>query len=374
VVLVTNRWVVAAKHRAVESAQEARSRAQTPREAGLLVADECRRFAVLACSAGALAAGGLATVVVGVVVEALYGVHWLFVLATALLAAAGALAFHLATRLAAWKEVLARPRKRNQVFISYRTREHAEEAAEAARILGRRSLGCFLARPGTMTKGTDHPLRGFQALKLFQLGGLDADLQRELIASDSMVFFIPGTASRPKYLQELRDFTDAAIAAVLFCNGLSRTFWRFIWYASIYGKQVMPRLSAQIDNRSWQDWEMAIARQLGLVLVRVSVDPAGGGGDDDEEVIRCRRDSFASDFAARVLPRLSAAVRDELEVTPIVPLIAAYVLVGLITALTLVLIVVGASLLLVLYFGGVLALAVTLAAVSVVLGVRAILR
>jgi hypothetical protein len=304
------------------------------------------------------------------VVAALYGMPWLFVLAGALLAAAGALAFHLTTRLAAWRQVLARPQKRNQVFISYRTSEHAEEAAEAARILDERSLGCFLARPGTMTKDADHPLRAFQALKLFQLGGLDADLQRALIASDSMLFFVPGTESRGGRIQELRDTADSLIAAAVFSSGMSRTFWRFMWYASIYGKSVKPRLSAQLDRRTWQDWELAIARQLGLVLIRVSVEPEVA----DEEAITCRRDSFADDFTERVLPRLSVAVRDELEVAPTVPYIAANVLVGLMAALTLVLMVVGVSLLLVLYFGGALALAVTLAAVAMLMGVRAILR
>ena len=205
-----------------------------------------------------------------------------------------------------------------------------------------------------MTKDADHPLRAFQALKLFQLGGLDADLQRALIASDSMLFFVPGTESRGGRIQELRDTADGLIAAAVFSSG----------------KRVMPRLSAQLDRRTWQDWELAIARQLGLVLVRVSVEPEVA----DEEAITCRRDSFADDFTERVLPRLSVAVRDELEVAPTVPYIAANVLVGLMAALTLVLMVVGVSLLLVLYFGGALALAVTLAAVALLLGVRAILR
>ena len=58
---------------------------------------------------------------------------WLFALAVLLLACAAAAGVRGAIMLVAWKRVLVRPRRRNQVFISYRTREHAEEAEKEAK-------------------------------------------------------------------------------------------------------------------------------------------------------------------------------------------------------------------------------------------------
>jgi hypothetical protein len=363
--------LTAAKRRAIESAEAARSQAKTPQAVALLIVAEAGRFALFAGLAGVLAAAGVAALMLAALVAILYGWPWLFVVAGALLAAAGVLGRRLAIRLLAWKEVLVRPRKRDQVFISYRTNEHAEVATEAARILEQHALGSFLARPGTMTKGPDHPLGGFQALKLFQAGGLDADLQRALIASDSILFFVPVTESRPGYIERFRDTADTVIAMVLFFSGLSRTFWRFVWYASIYGRGLMPRLTTQLDRRSWQDWELAIARQLGLPLVKVGVQPRPGGADD-EDLIECPRESFADSFAARVVPRLSAAVREELRVSPTVPQVVGGVLVYAVAALALMLTFLAVALLLLLYFAGTLALVLTLLAVALVLLVRAL--
>ncbi len=371
--MLARRWLTAAKRRAIESAEAARSRAQTPTAVALLIVAEAGRFAIMAGLAGVLAAAAVAALILAALVEVLYGRPWVFVVAGALVVAAGVLAQRLALRLLAWKQVLARPRKRNQVFISYRTREHAEEAAEAARILEQHSLGSFLARPGTMTKAPDHPLGGFQALKLFQVGGLDADLQRALIASDSILFFVSGAESRPGYIERLRDTADTMIAMALFFTGLSRTFWRYVWYASIYGRGLMPRLTTQLDRRSWQDWELAIARQLGLPLVKVGVQHDPHRRADDEDLIECARESFADDFAARVVPRLSAGVREELRVSPTVPHVVGAVLVYAVAALALALTFLAIAALLLLYFAGALALALTLLAVALLLLVSALL-
>jgi hypothetical protein len=106
----------------------------------------------------------------------------------------------------------------------------------------------------------------------------------------------------------------------------------------------------------------------------VSVQLRPRGATDDEELVECRRESFADDFTVRVVPRLLAAVREELRVAPAVPQIVITLLLYIVGALSLTLTLLAVSLLLLLDLAGTLALALTLVAVALVLLVRALVR
>jgi hypothetical protein len=283
------------------------------------LAQEVAGFAAWALTTSALALLGIPIVSVGGVVLVLDGVVSVLLVGCVVLLGAVATGWRAYRRILRSKELLARPRRRDRVFISYRTDEHAVAAARVADVLRAGGLGVYFARSGEVAVDPARPLSALRTLGLFQTGELDADLQRALAGSDAIVYFVPNTGRRVAIWQQLKDTLDAFVALLVFWSGMTRTFWRTMLYTTLYERPMPPVAFTKLFGLgTWQAWELATARQLGLAVVKLRVgdDP---DEDGDEESVRVRPELLESDVELAVLPHLRAVVRTELEVQPLVP-------------------------------------------------------
>jgi hypothetical protein len=267
---------------------------------------------------------GLPATLVGLLVLALDGVAWPLLGGCAVLAAAGACGAIAYRRRRAAVKLRRTPRRRNRVFLSYRTAEHATYAERVARVLTEAGVGVFFAGSGGLKVSEDDPSAAFRQLGLFQMADLDADLQAELAECDAVVYFVPTTERRLRLRQVLKDSADALGAALLFESGRSRAFWRSVEYTGVYGRGFAPAVRL-FDLQGWQDWELSMARQLGLVTVKLQLgeDTAGDADPNDEELVIIQRETLERDVADRILPLLREAARPELEPSGLFPVIGA---------------------------------------------------
>ncbi len=270
---------------------------------------------------------GVPVLVLGMAVFILDGTTWPAVAGSATLAVAGATGWVAYLWLLACKRRFEAPRYRNQVFISYRTREHGEYARRLSAMLQAEGIGVFFADSGAVLLGSKPALPAFVLLRylgFFQTGGLDADLQRGLIRSDALLYFVPTSARRIRLWQRLKDTLDSFGGWLVFYSGLTPTTWRFFWYAGMYNRRMMPALRLG-DLQSWQAWELTLAEQLGLVVVKLIVDAEPE--QLAEEIVLCRSETLESDFTTKVVGRLRDATRTELKVEGpllLAPLAAVY--------------------------------------------------
>ncbi|MEA2193354.1 MAG: hypothetical protein QOI73_3475 [Solirubrobacteraceae bacterium] len=283
------------------------------------LAQEVTGFAAWAVATSALVVLGVPIVSLGAVLVVFDGVAWVLPVGCVVMVGAVVTAWRAHRRILRCKELLAQPRRRDQVFISYRTDEHAVDAARVAAVLRAGGLGVYFARPGDVAFDPARPLSALRTLGLFQTGELDADLQRAMAGSDAIVYFLPNTGRRPAIWRSLKDSLDAVIALVVFWSGMTRTFWRTMLYTTVYERPLSPVAFTKLFGLgTWQAWELATARQLGLVVVKLRVGD-GAGEDGDQETVCLHSETLESDVERTVLPQLRAAVRTELEVQPLVP-------------------------------------------------------
>lgn len=282
---------------------------------------------------------GVPLLLVGLLAVLLDGIAWPAIAGFVAIALSFVLGLVAYRWLLESKRELEAPRRRNQVFISYRTAEHGPYAQRLVEVLHGAGIDVFFASSGEVTVDADRPYTELRALGLFQMGGLDGDLQRGLIESDAVVYFVPLAERRLGAWQVMKDTVDGLIAWLMFQSGLTIAFWRSFWYASVYGRTLTPAVRI-FDLMSWQAWELAMARQLDLAILKVIVD--GGSAQLDEEGILCHSDSLESDYRTKILPRLQEAVRTELKVEGPLPIMglaavisAALVVVLVVTVLAL---------------------------------------
>ena len=270
-------------------------------------------LAALGITTFALTVLGGATLFVGIFVLAIERIYWPTLTGCLLLLGALGVGRAAYKRMLRIKAFVERPRRRNQVFISYRTAEHAEAAARAATLLRGEGWSVYFAEAGELHVDPSHRFYAFRALGLFQLGELDSDLQRALNKSDAMVYFVP-KGRRPAIAHMLRDHIDALGSLLLFQSGMTPTFWRYLWYMGIFERSIEPAsVRRAFTLSSWQSWELAVARQLGVVVVKVALGQTQIDSRD-EELVGCREEALESDFDRMVLPRLRQQRRVELEV------------------------------------------------------------
>jgi hypothetical protein len=269
----------------------------------------------------------IATVIVGALALLLDGEPWVLV-------AGGAL---VTVPIATWAVAGIRvaqmsyrpPARRNQVFVSYRTREHGELAARATEILSDEGLRPYFARDGDL--GTmASPFAMFRESGFFQLGELDHDIQDALIGADAMVYFVPDEDVHVSSWRQSRDWLESLV--VMFCNvaPLTASSFRAAWLGVVYGRLLPPIAYFKFAGASWQSWELQTAKAIGLDIVRIVTD-VPPKKLPTTSVIECQAASFETDFREKVLPTLRMAVREEFEVQPlalalIVPLFAGVVL------------------------------------------------
>ncbi len=279
------------------------------------------RLAMASMATTVLASLSIATTVVGALALVLDGALVLLWLATSLLAAALAAGAGSVVAFRRWFALLGAPPERRQVFISYHTAEHADAAELLLASLSRAGLPAFWAPPDGLEVADLQGVKPLAALKLFQTAGLDAMLQSQLLASHSLVFFERSRTDRVRWLARMREFYDAVLAQVRFCSGLTQTFWRYVYHGLLYNRPISPAALLPTLS-SWQSWELLVARQLDLVVVRVRLaeeegePPSAAGGDDP---IACRRARLAEDLDAKVVPRLQGAVRERWQPSMLVP-------------------------------------------------------
>ena len=163
-----------------------------------------------------------------------------------------------------------------------------------------------------------------RGLGLFKMADLDADLQDELARCDAVVYMVPTTERRLGLKQLLKDQVDALGAAVLFETGRSRAFWRSAFDKGIYGRgfSPAPRL---FDLQGWQEWELRMARELGLLVVKVRIgdEPSDEDAAQDDELVTCRPERLEQDVAEKVLPRVRSASRPDPELAGLLPMFGA---------------------------------------------------
>jgi hypothetical protein len=281
---------------------------------------EAAAFAALAVATVVLLALGVAAVVIGVLALTLEGTAGPLVVGCALLIGAAAAGWATYRRLLRLKDRVETRQRSNQVFVSYRTSEHASAAARAAQTLRDHGMGAYFAEPGATGVDLHHPLAAFRVLGLFQAGGLDADLQRALARSDAVLFFVPTSRPAFRLWQGMKDQLDGWLSMFLFASGVTPTFWRWVWYMGVYGRQLSPvAVHKVLAAETWQAWELAVARQLGVAVVKVGLGEEGGASPDPELLV-CDAAALERDLRRAVIPRLREATSQALQVEGPFPL------------------------------------------------------
>src|SRR5262249_46890043 len=133
-------------------------------------------FVVLSTTTVALAVVATVLGVLGILVLVLDGVSWPVVVGGLLLVVTAGTGWTASRWMRRWFSQLGRPPTREQVFISYRTAEHAAPAELLELVLRAVGIDVYLAKSGNLGRDLPHPLTPFRVLGLFQTGGLDAEL------------------------------------------------------------------------------------------------------------------------------------------------------------------------------------------------------
>lgn len=289
------------------------SPAQAPRDLTLVALGACVLLVV-----------GIPVTVLGLLVLLLDGVTWPILAGCATLVAGVALGTVSYRRHRAVREYRSKPRHRNRVFISYRTAEHSADAERVARVLSEAGVGVFFAGRGDLDVTQEGLSGAARELGLFKMADLDADLHGELAACDAVVYFVPTTERRLGVKQYLKDQLDALGAGLLFETGRSRAFWRSVFDKGVHGRgfSPAPRL---LDLQGWQEWELSMARELQMVVVKVRLEQNGAVDNDrsDEELVTYRRETLERDITDRILPRVREAVRADLQPAGLFPMLGA---------------------------------------------------
>ncbi len=148
----------------------------------------------------------------------------------------------------------------NQVFLSYKTRQHSEYVESIAEVLEAEGLEVWFDRR--------------RRVPPWQAYGLDYLIKKGLNQSDSLLFLVPRPdQDRPGMIQRFREQADFAMTGLLMSLGLSAGFWYGVWYRVLFGKNIirLPLHLLDHSQESWQQWEERVSTELGLGIIRVVV-------------------------------------------------------------------------------------------------------
>jgi hypothetical protein len=205
-----------------------------------------------------------------------------------------------------------------RVFISYKTREHHPYVEEIAAALEAEGQEVWLDRK--------RPIPPWQAM------GLDFFLKRGLNQADALLYLVPDPEQPPQsLLQRWKDGLDFWLTALFVSVGLSPGFWYALWLNVFYGKDVFrsPLHLLNFSRTSWQAWEERVGKELGLLVLRVSITrEEAAKPPDPADVIPLRADHLSVDLKAAVLPRISQGWRIPLRLRTTVRTLGAWALIS----------------------------------------------
>ena len=262
---------------------------------------------------------GIPFLLLGIFVLILEGVFWVSITGILMILIASVIGWKAYRWFTECKKRFESPRKRNQVFISYRTAEHSKYAEKLAEILQNEGIKVFFARPDQILMNRENLLTVFRLLGLFQIGGLDADLQKALIESDAMVYFVPILKRKIGSWRNVKDTFDNIISQILFRSGVTPTTWRYFWYMGMFGRSVAPA-PRMFNVISWQSWELAIASQINLNVIKLKISKEIE--NNKEYLTICQPETLETDFKQKILPKLRNVIRKELKIEGSFPIIA----------------------------------------------------
>lgn len=182
----------------------------------------------------------------------------------------------------------------NQVFISYKTRQHGDYVESIADVLEAEGLEVWFDRR--------------RRVPPWQAYGLDYLIKKGLNQSDSLLFLAPRPDEhRADMVQRLREHVDFALTGLFMSFGLSAGFWYGMWYRVLFGRNIIrsPLHLLNHSRESWQQWEERVSTELGLGIIRVVVaDPGKNAPAADPSGHTIRVESMREDLLQTVVPIL----------------------------------------------------------------------
>jgi hypothetical protein len=189
-----------------------------------------------------------------------------------------------------------------KIFISYRTREHAEYVEPLARALSSRGFMPLFDRRRNLENYT------FGDLDLPLTGGLTLALRDILGAADVAVVLVPSAVPHEKSpRQRFRERLDLFLLALAFEGGtLTGGFlYRFVaaWEHHWYEIDTTKRL-----DENWQAWERRVSESIGVPIAFVAIPDGNANIGLAEGAVVLEPARLDEHVETRLVPRLHELV------------------------------------------------------------------
>ena len=199
-----------------------------------------------------------------------------------------------------------------RIFISYRTREHAEYVEPLARALSSRGFTPLFDQQRDLENYR------FGDLDLPLTGGLAFALRDILGAADAAVVLVPSAVPHEKRpLQRFRERLDLFLLALAFEGGTvtGGLLYRFVteWERHWYEIDTTKRL-----DENWQAWERRVSELLGVPIAFAAIPDGNASTGPAEGAVVLEHARLDEQVETRLVPRLHELVgtRRPLERSP----------------------------------------------------------